>query len=68
MRKLLLLITLLFSLPVFANVKWICISRTIGCHTWVMDIPSGWIVSGDNGSGDSYAMVFIPDPEHKWKL
>jgi len=51
--------------------SWECINRVVLCHTWRMAVYGGWIVSGDNSAGGSdhtYAMTFVPDIEHKWKL
>lgn len=67
MKKLILLF--LFSTNCF-SASWECISRVIACHTWRMEVPSGWIIAGDNSASTEhgYAMTFIPDPEHKWKV
>lgn len=51
--------------------SWECTNRVVFCHTWRMAVPHGWIVSGDNSAGGSehtYAMVFVPDEEHTWRL
>jgi hypothetical protein len=68
MKKLLLV--LIFSANCYAS-SWECINRLLVCHTWRMEIPQGWIVSGDNSAGGGehgYAMTFVPDPMHIWKL
>ncbi len=67
--KTLLLISLLcVSFNSFAN--WECIGRVIMCHTWRMWVPTGWIVAGDNSASPEhgYALVWVPDPKHEWKL
>lgn len=68
MKKLILLF--LLSSNCLAS-SWECVSRVIYCHTWRMEVNSGWIVSGDNSAGGGehgYAMTFVPDPDHLWKL
>ena len=68
-RHLLLISLLLFSATSFAS-SWECIGRVIQCHTWRMEVPSGWIIAGDNSASTEhgYAMTFVPDADHKWKL
>jgi len=62
----LLLIFLLLCQPIHAA-SWDCIHRSSGmCDTWKMWVTYGWIVSSDN-SGNTYAMVFVPDAKHEWK-
>lgn len=68
MKKLLFL--LLISSSCYA-VQWECIASSFLCHTWRMPVIGGWIVSGDNSAGGSehtYAMTFVPDAKHEWKL
>lgn len=70
MKKLLLL--LLLSSNCYAA-NWICINRAaISCNTWRLEIPEGYLVASDNdattGGEHAYAMVFVPDVDHKWKL
>lgn len=51
--------------------SWECVSRMVTCHTWRMEVPGGWIVSGDNSAGGGehgYAMTYMPDVSHQWKL
>lgn len=67
MRKLFLL-SLLISNYCFADNTWHCVSRIMTCHTWRMEVPGGWLVSGDNGSDAHYAMTFFPDINHAWKV
>ncbi len=67
MRKAILL-ALILSTQCFADNTWHCVSRTIGCHTWRMEVPGGWIVSGENEGYRTYAMTFVPDEKHKWEL
>jgi hypothetical protein len=65
-----ILVLLIISSSCYSS-SWECINRVIICHTWRMEVINGWIVSGDNSAGGSehtYAMTFVPDPEHKWKL
>jgi hypothetical protein len=64
MKKLILLC--LLSSNCFAA-SWECVNRAAACNTWRMEVPTGWIVSSDN-TDNSYAMTFVPDPEHKWKV
>ncbi len=69
MKKLLLL--LLVSANCYATTSWECIARFGTCHTWRMAVINGWIVSGDNSAGGGehgYAMTFVPDEKHEWKL
>jgi len=69
MKKLLLSLLLITTTNCFAS-NWECINRVVLCHTWRMQIPQGWIVSGDNSAGGGehgYAMTFVPDPDHIWK-
>lgn len=68
MKKLLIL--LLLSSSCYAA-KWECIASFGMCHTWRMSTPEGWIVAGDNstsGGEYGYAMTFVPDEKHEWKL
>ncbi len=68
MKKMLLLILLIPALSYASS--WECIGRVVTCHTWRMSVPSGWIVAGDNSASTEhgYAMTFVPDPSHEWKL
>jgi hypothetical protein len=63
------LLGLLLSQSVFAT-DWECTNRVVTCHTWRMQVPEGWIVASENtvGSGDGYAITFVPDKKHEWKL
>ena len=65
-----LLFTLLLF-PCLANAaSWECVGRVLTCHTWRMEVPTGWIIAGDNSRGGdetSYAMTFVPDPSHTWR-
>lgn len=67
MRRLMLLLLLAGSAHA---ASWECINRTaMFCNTWRMQVPAGWIVGSDNsatGGEHGYAMVFVPDVEHKW--
>jgi len=68
MRKLLIL-AILISTNCFAVGEWECIDRVFTCHTWRLWVPQGWVVSGDTTSSDhAYAMTYIPDLNHEWKL
>ena len=68
MKKLLLSIMLLASAQCYADNTWHCISRIVTCHTWRMEVPHGWLVSGDNGNDAHYALTFFPDEKHEWKI
>ena len=48
---------------------WQCVNRAImaECNTWRWAVPGGWLVSTDNGD-HGIAMVYYPDPDHKWML
>jgi hypothetical protein len=68
MKKLILLF--LLSANCYAT-NWECTNRVLTCHTWRMEVPTGWIVASDNsasGGEHGYAMVFVPDTGHTWKL
>ena len=68
MKKLLLFILMIPSLCLADN--WSCINRAaLVCNTWIMWVPTGWIVASDNTNGGEhgYAMVFVPDQKHEWK-
>jgi hypothetical protein len=69
--KLKLLAFLLMPSLAFGS-GWECINRTLGaCNTWRMTVPKGWIVTSDNSAGGgehSYAMTFVPDEQHEWKI
>jgi len=67
MKKIVLLL-LLIANQSFADNTWHCVSRIVTCHTWRMEVPGGWLVSGDNGNDAHYAMTFLPDAEHTWKI
>ncbi len=73
MKKIFMIFLCLIFLPSlsFAS-SWECINRaTIYCNTWRMYVPTGWIVASDNsatGVEHGYAMVFVPDPIHQWKV
>lgn len=70
LTRLLLISLLLFSATSYAA-SWECINRVMAsCNTWRMEVPTGWVVASDNTNGGEhgYAMTFVPDPEHKWKL
>lgn len=51
---------------------WECINRSLTmCNTWRMSVFTGWVVASDNmstGGEHGYAMTFVPDADHKWKL
>lgn len=48
--------------------KWTCVQRWLAtCHTWRMEVPGGWVVSGEGYDDGEYAMAFVPDPQHSWK-
>lgn len=63
-----ILLSLLLTTQCFADNAWHCVARIITCHTWRMEVPGGWIVSGDNGDSAHYAMTYFPDEQHKWKI
>lgn len=68
-KKMLIVILLCGAANCYAS-GWECISRVFTCHTWRMEVPQGWIVSGDNSAGGGehgYAMTYLPDPTHAWK-
>ena len=69
MKRLLLL--LLLSTNCSAS-TWECINKNLmACNTWRMLVPTGWVVASDNSATTSehgYAMVFVPDEQHIWKL
>lgn len=71
MDKLIAVLLMLVSVNVFAGSSWECVGRMITCHTWRMAVPQGWIVSGDNSAGGGehgYAMTYVPDENHEWKI
>ena len=37
-----------------------------GLTTSRLRVPSGWIVKYE--AGDEVSMVFVPDPNHEWKI
>jgi len=48
--------------------QWTCISRWAAtCNTWKMEVPGGWLVSGEGYGSGEYAMAFVPDIKHEWK-
>ncbi len=58
---------LLFLLSANCNAAtWECISASLGCHTWRMAVPNGWLISGTN-HGEGFAMTFVPDTGHTWQ-
>ncbi len=49
--------------------EWQCINRSLGCNTWRLEVPLGWVVASDNnGTDGDYAMVYVPDKKHDWKI
>jgi hypothetical protein len=67
MKKILLL-TLLMCNTAFAN-NWECINKDGSfCDTWKMSVPNGWIIISEDRSINGYAMVFVPDPQHAWRI
>lgn len=48
---------------------WECINRgALGnCNAWRMPVYKGWIVSADHDD-HTYAMVFVSDETHQWKV
>lgn len=56
----------------FVNVAsgsvWKCINRPmLSCNTWVMSVPGGYVVEGDNINDEhTLAMTYVPDPQHSW--
>jgi hypothetical protein len=66
MKILLGFLLTLFSINCFSS-NWECVSRTAFCHTWRMEVSGGWIVSG-NSNESNYAMTFVPDAKHEWKV
>lgn len=68
MRTIIALSLLLVSTSSIAS-SWECVSRLVTCHTWRMSVPEGWVISGDTITSDhAYAMTFVPDKMHEWKL
>jgi|GEM_PF-6493526 len=71
MKKLLLPILLVLSINSYAGSKWECIDRSLlSCHTWRMIVPTGWVVASDNSATEIpyYAITFVPDAKHEWKV
>ena len=70
MRKITLLTLLLLTFNTsYALGKWECVGRIVTCHTWRLWVPQGWVVSGDIPTDEhGYAMTYVPDPSHEWKL
>lgn len=66
MKKIIFLLSLILTSSCFSLGKWECIDRNITCHTWRMEVPEGWVVSGDSSEG--YAMTFVPDKNHSWNI
>jgi hypothetical protein len=64
------IIFVLFMLCIsIANASvWRCINRAIiSCNTWIMWVPGGWVVEGDNINDEhTLAMTYVPDAKHEW--
>lgn len=47
---------------------WECINRPmLSCNTWVMSVPGGYVIEGDNINDEhTLAMTYVPDPQHSW--
>lgn len=68
MRKI-VLILLIAANTSFAMGKWECVYRMVTCHTWRLWTSQGWVVSGDITTDEhGYAMTYVPDQNHEWKL
>lgn len=67
MKQTLLLILFFLPLSCFGQAQWQCISGHMGCDTWRMEVPAGWIILNSN-SYNSESMTFVPDTGHTWKV
>ncbi len=68
MKKIFLL---LFVSTNLYSASWECINRyMMSCNTWRMKVYKGWIVASDNPTGGDhgYAMTFLPDEKHEWRV
>lgn len=45
--------------------SWECIVDSMICNTWRMQVPHGWLV---RTSHQTYAIIYVPDEEHEWKI
>lgn len=56
------------------KIKWECIYESESDHAYShrSKIPGGWLVRHreifHNDSGESLAMVFVPDKNHEWEV
>lgn len=70
MKKILLTVWLLIYSGLALASNWECINRNgfpPTCNTWRWQVPSGWLVSTDNGD-DHISVTFVPDENHNWRV
>lgn len=69
MRKIIFLVLVLSFNTSYAWGKWECVDRVITCHTWRLPVPQGWVVASDAPTDEhGYAMTYVPDLNHEWKI
>lgn len=65
MKKLIILLLALSTTSAFAT-AWERLN-----NVWRMPVANGWIVASNNtdsGGEHGYAMVFVPDEKHEWRV
>ena len=71
MKKILAVFLTLTNINCYAD-NWVCINRAVlSCNTWRLSVYKGWLVASDNaatGGEHGYAMSFVPDENHDWKI